>query len=81
MNLNPYLKVMAHATVGYCFNGNLEDGGEGLLISLTRCQAFKVAQKAYRGKGGVKIVKGDCLLTDCNVTGTDVGTQTNPNLL
>jgi hypothetical protein len=78
MNLNPYLKVMAHATVGYCFNGNPEDGGEGLLISLTRCQAFKVAQKAYRGKGGVKIVKGDCLLTDCNVTGTDVGTPDKP---
>ena len=69
---------MAHATVGYCFNGNPEEGGDGLLISLTRCQAFKVAQKAYRGKGGVKIVKGDCLLTDCNVTGTDVGTPDKP---
>ncbi len=78
MNLNTYLKVMAHATVGYCFNGNPEDGGEGLLISLTRCQAYKVAQKAYRGKGGVKIVKGDCLLTDCNVAGTDVGTPDKP---
>lgn len=78
MNPIPYLKVMAHATVGYCFSGNPEDGGEGLLISLTRCQAFKVAQKAYRGKGGVKIVKGDCLLTDCNVTGTDVGTPDKP---
>ncbi len=69
---------MAHATVGFCFDGNPENGGEGLLIGLNRCQAFKVAQKAYRGKGGVKIVKGDCLLTDCNVTGTDVGTPDKP---
>jgi hypothetical protein len=66
---------MAHATVGFCFEGNPENGGEGLLIGLNRCQAFKVAQKAY---GGVKIVKGDCLLTDCNVTGTDVGSPDKP---
>jgi hypothetical protein len=69
---------MAHATVGFCFKGNPENGGEGLLIGLNRCQAFKVAQKVYRGKGGVKIVKGDCLLTDCNVTGTDVGSPDKP---
>ena len=72
------LKVMAHATVGFCFDSNPENGGEGLLIGLNRCQAFKVAQKAYRGKGGVKVVKGDCLLTDCNVTGTDIGSPDKP---
>ena len=49
-----------------------------MLISLNRCQAYNVAQKAYRGKGGVKVVEGDCLLTDCNVTGTDVGTPYKP---
>ncbi len=49
-----------------------------MLIGLNRCQAFKVAQKAYRGKGGVKIVKGDCLLTDCNVTGIDIGSPDKP---
>jgi hypothetical protein len=70
---------MAHATVGHCFEGNPENGGEeGLLIGLNRCQAYKVAQRAYLGKGGVKVVKGDCLLTDCNVTGTDVGTPDKP---
>ena len=69
---------MAHATVGYCFDGTPENGGKGLLIGLNRCQAFKVAQRAYRGKGGRRIVKGDCLLTDCNVTGTDVGTPDKP---
>jgi hypothetical protein len=48
---------------------------------LNRCQAFKVAQKAYRSsKGGVKVVKGDSLSTDCNVTGTDVGTPDKPKL-
>ena len=71
-------KVMAHATVGYCFTGNPENGGEGLLLGLNRCQAFKVAQKSYKGKGGIRINKGDCLLTDCNVTGTDTGTPVKP---
>jgi hypothetical protein len=66
---------MAHATVGYLFNGNPENGGEGLLLGLNRCQAFKVAQRSYKGKGGSKITKGDCLLTDCNVTGLEVELQ------
>jgi hypothetical protein len=71
-------KVMAHATVGYCFTSDPESGGDGVLIQLQRCQAFKVAQKAYRGKGGKSVLKGDCLLTDCNVTGTDAGTPDKP---
>jgi hypothetical protein len=66
-------------TVGYCFKGSPENGGEGVLIGLTRCQAYKVAQRSYRGKGDVRVNKGDwCLLTDCNVTGTDVGTPDKP---
>jgi hypothetical protein len=71
-------KIMAHATVGYCFTGDPENGGNGVLIQMQRCQAFKVAQKAYRGKGGRYVQKGDCLLTDCNVTGTDPGTADKP---
>ena len=71
-------KVMAHATVGYCFTGDPENGGDGMLIQMQRCQAFKVAQKAYRGKGGTAVMKGDCLLTDCNVTGTDADTPDKP---
>jgi hypothetical protein len=71
-------KVMAHATVGYYFTGDPENDGEGVLIQLQHCQAFKVAQKAYRGKGGIVVKKGDCLLTDCNVTGTDIGTPDKP---
>jgi hypothetical protein len=71
-------KVMAHATVGYLFTGSPENGGEGLLLGLNRCQAFKVAQKSYKGKRGKRINKGECLLTDCNVTGTDTGTPVKP---
>ncbi len=37
-----------------------------------------MAQKAYRGKGGKAVIKADCLLTDCNVTGTDTGTPDKP---
>ncbi len=60
---------MAHATVGYCFTGGPENGGEGILIQLQRCQAYKVAQKGYRGKGGRLVKKGDLILT---------GTPDNP---
>ena len=69
---------MAHATVGYCFTGNPEDGGEGLLIGLHRCQAFKVAQRKHMGSDGINYNKGDVISTDCNVTGTDVGTPAKP---
>jgi hypothetical protein len=78
LNLYSLMQVMAHATVGYLFNGNPENGGEGLLLGLNRCQAFKVAQRSYKGKGGSKVTKGGCLLTDCNVTGTDTGTPDKP---
>ena len=69
---------MAHATVGYCFTGSPENGGDGILLQLQRCQAYKVAQRSYRGKGGIRIKKGDMTLTDCNVTGTDTGTPDKP---
>jgi hypothetical protein len=71
-------KVMAHANVGYYFDGTPENGGEGVLLHLQRCQAFKVAQRGYKGKGGRAVKKGDCILTDCNVTGTDTGTPDKP---
>ncbi len=45
---------MAHATVGYYFNGSPENGGEGLLINMQRCQAFKVAQKLTDWRLNVK---------------------------
>ncbi len=48
------------------------------MLQLQRCQAYKVAQRSYRGKGGIRIKKGDMTLTDCNVTGTDTGTPDKP---
>jgi hypothetical protein len=71
-------KIMAHATVGYCFTGNQENGGDGILLNLQRCQAFKVAQRSYRGKGGRLVQKGELILTDCNVPGIDVRTPDSP---
>ncbi len=71
-------KVMVHVTVGYCFTGNPKNGGDGVLIQLQRCQSYKVARKAYRGKGGKDVQKSDCVLTDCNVTGTYAGTPDKP---
>ena len=38
-------KVMGHGTVGYCFDGNPEQGGDGYLIGLHRCQSYKVMQR------------------------------------
>jgi hypothetical protein len=55
-------KLMAHATVGYCFTGGPANGGEGFLIQLQRCQAYKAAQKGYRGKGGRLVKKRDLIL-------------------
>ncbi len=69
---------MAHATVGYCFTGTPEFGGEGLLIGLHRCQAFRVTQKQHKGADGNSYNKGDVIATDCNVTGTDIGTPAKP---
>jgi hypothetical protein len=69
---------MAHATVGYCFTGSPELGGEGVLIGLQGCQAFRVARKKHKGADGKSYAKGDVIPTDCNVTGTDIGTPTKP---
>ena len=69
---------MAHATVGYCFTGDPENGGEGVLVGLHRCQAFKVALRKHVGQDGNNYNKGDVIAADCNVTGTDVGTPSKP---
>jgi hypothetical protein len=39
---------MAHCTVGYLFDTNVEDGGEGFLIGLHRCANFKVPLRDVR---------------------------------
>ncbi len=77
-------KVMGHGTVGYCFDSDPELGGTGYLIGLHRCQSFKVMQRkvneqtvdAETGKrkqkgNSLKHNRGDLVLTDCNVTGSN----------
>jgi hypothetical protein len=84
-------KVMGHATVGYMFWDNPENGGKGFLIGLHRCQNFKVVArttnvttidpitKKQKRKGNpVKHKLGDVVLVDCNVKGSDIGTPTDP---
>jgi hypothetical protein len=72
-------KVLAHATVRYCFTGNPENGGEGVLVDLHRFQAFKVAlNKKHLGQDGITYDEGDVIAADCNVTGTDRGTPSKP---
>jgi hypothetical protein len=34
--------MVGHGTVGYCFHGDPELGGEGFLLGLHRCQSYKV---------------------------------------
>jgi hypothetical protein len=82
---------MGHGTVGFCFQGDPEAGGTGYLIGLHRCQSYKVMQRkvheqtinAETGKrtskgNPVKFNRGDLVLTDCNVTGSNFGTATKP---
>ena len=84
-------KVMGHGTVGFCFDSEPELGGEGYLIGLHRCQSFKVMQRKVNeqtvdvqtgkrsSKGNaVKFNRGDLVMTDCNVTGSNYGTATKP---
>ncbi len=84
-------KGMAHCTVGYLFDTNVEDGGEGegFLIGLHRCANFKVLLRDVRysskdpeteritfAGNAIKHKKGGPYLLDCNVTGMNAGTTT-----
>jgi hypothetical protein len=84
-------KVMVHCTVGYCFVDNPENGGEGYLIGCHRCASYKVPHRDVRFsakdpetgrtffKGNpIKHKRGEPYLVDCNVTGSDPGTPTDP---
>ena len=82
---------MGHGTVGYCFQTDPELGGQGFLLGLHRCQSYKVMLRkvneqtvdALTGKrkqkgNPLKHNRGDLVLTDCNVTGSDYGTASKP---
>ncbi len=84
-------KVMAHCTVGYYFDSNVENGGDGFLIGLHRCANFKVPLRDVRfstkdpvtnkitfAGNAIKHPKGVPYLVDCNVTGSNPGTSSVP---
>ena len=85
------VKVMAHCTVGYLFEGAPENGGKGFLIGCHRCASFKVplcdicyssrdpdtGKLKFKGNA-VKHSKGIPYLVDCNTTGSDPGTPSSP---
>jgi hypothetical protein len=84
-------KVMAHCTVGYYFDTNVESGGNGFLIGVHRCANFKVPLRDVRfstkdpltnkttfAGNAIKHPKGVPYLVDCNVTGSNSGTSSVP---
>ncbi len=74
-------KVMAHATVVFCFTGDPENVGDCVLFNCSAVNNSRLSKRRIEVKeGGKAVQKGDCLLTDCNVTGTDTGTPDKPKL-
>jgi hypothetical protein len=84
-------KVMSHCCVRYLFEGDVEAGGDGFLISCDRCASFKMplrnsymsSRDPSTGKlqfkgNAIKHSKGVPYLVDCAVTGSDVGTASKP---
>jgi Transposase len=82
-------KVMSVAFVGYAFDGCFENGGHGVKLGIYRAQKAKIAARIQRaatrdGSGKVKYngetlrEKGDAYLVDCNVTGSNTGTASDP---
>jgi hypothetical protein len=75
-----------------CFTNSPEEGCDGYnAISLNRCHGFKVCRKTTKEvtkntitgrneskNNAIKNNKCDLVLQDCNVTGTDTGTPSNP---
>ena len=78
-------KVMAHCTVGYLFEDDIENGGKDFLIACNRCARFKVPLRDVRFSSrdpvtqwltykdnAIKHKKGVPYLVDCNVTALSV---------
>ena len=72
------------------FQGDVEDGGNGFLISCDRVASYKMplrnSYESSRDETGKLKYKGNAVihtkgipyLVDCNVTGVNPGTPTNP---
>ena len=65
-----YIEAMQEAKDDMTFDPRRDDH-----VKSKKDGRFKMAR---RGKGGKRVNKGDCVLTDCNVTGTNVGTPDKP---
>jgi hypothetical protein len=82
---------MANYPVGYYFNSDVKNGGDGFLIGLHRCANFKVPLRDVRfstkdpmtkiifAGSAIKHPKGVPYIVDCNVTGSNrVATSSVP---
>ena len=82
-------KVMAVAFTAYAFDGNVENGGDGIKLGLYRVQAARIAKRDVRESrrdenddikfdGKIVRIKGQPYLVDCNVTGSNEGDSDKP---
>jgi hypothetical protein len=68
---------MARCTVGYLFDTNVEDGGEGFLIGLHSSKDPETGGITFAGNA-IKHKKGEPYLVDCNITRMNADTTTTP---
>jgi len=82
-------KCMGVAFTAFAFEDNMENGGEAIKLGFFRAQSYKVAEKLVRESvrqadgtmrqcGEIKRRKDDLYMVDCAVTGSNVGTATDP---
>ena len=79
-------KVMVVAATAFAYEDNMESGGTGVKVGLFRCQVPRIAQRLQRaynantGKYDGDVVRkaGEIYYVDVNVTGTDMGTASDP---
>lgn len=82
-------KVMCVAATGYAFDGNPENGGDGLKLGFFRVQGARIAQRRVKKSrrtdegrivydGPMVREKGEVYMVDCNVTGSDEGSSDVP---
>lgn len=82
-------KVMVIAFTAFAYQGTITNGGQALKLGLFWCQAARIAKKIIRestrdeeGKlhydGQMLRRKGDAYLVDCNITGSNEGTSSEP---
>ena len=81
---------MVVAFTGHAYGGNIEDGGDGLMLGLYRCMKGRMAQKNQRAgrkddegrqryDGELIREKGRAYMVDAMVKGVSSGTSTNPS--